>query len=190
MGYDFTKELDSYLKNNKGYVNASKQSQIDLYDVGLSSVGRFKVGKMYTFRYFTPDEPRYDTSPIILSLGFNSSRNVLGLNLHYIPYSVRIDFMYRIVKSYSSFFTRQISGSLIKNPRLQPGLSGFTYESLNSALGGRYNFKHAIHQYRLDRIRSPYIIGFENWHLGAVNNENFFFGTNINEMQSLYYTNI
>ena len=115
---------------------------------------------------------------------------MIGLNLHYLPYDVRVDFISRIIRSYTSFFTRQISGNIIKNPRLQPGLSGFNYNSLNEAFGHRYNFKHAIHMYKIERVRTPLIIGFENWHLGVVNDENYFFGTNINEAQALYYKNI
>jgi hypothetical protein len=187
---DFNKTLDAYVKDNKGLSQASKQSEKDISDQGLRSVGRFKEGKMYSFRYFTPDEPKYDTSPLIISLGSPRTGYQLGLNLHYLPYNVRVDFVSTIIKSYTSFFTRQISGNIIKNPRLQPGLSGFNYNSLNEALGARYNFKHAIHLYKLQRIHSPLILGFENWHLGVVNNENYFFGTNINEAQALYYKNI
>lgn len=187
---DFNKTLDKYIKDNKGPVLASRQSEKDIKDQGLGSTGRFKVGKMYSFRYFTPDEAKYDTSPLIISLGPTPEGHQLGLNLHYLPYTVRVDFVSRIIKSYTSFFTRQISGNIIKNPRLQPGLSGFNYNSLNEAFGSRYNFKHSIHMYKLNRINSPVVLGYENWHLGVVNNENYFFGTNINEAQALYYKNI
>lgn len=187
---DFNKTLDKYVKDNKGPVLASRQSQKDMSNQGLRSLGRFKIGKMYSFRYFTPDEPKYDTYPLIISLGAYQDGHILGLNLHYLPYTVRVDFVSRIIKSYTSFFSRQIAGNIIKNPRLQPALNGFNYNSLNEAFGSRYNFKHAIHMYKLDRIGSPIIIGYENWHLGVVNNENYFIGTNINEAQALYYKNI
>ena len=42
----------------------------------------------------------------------------------------------------------------------------------------------------MTRIRTVYNIGYENWHIAAVNDENYFLGTNINEAQSIYYRNI
>jgi hypothetical protein len=42
----------------------------------------------------------------------------------------------------------------------------------------------------MDRMKDPYVIGYENWYVGAVNNENQFYGGNINQAQSLYYKNI
>jgi hypothetical protein len=186
---DFNKTLSKYISDNKGPILASKQSHIDIHRESLVSTGKFKSGKMYSFRYFTPDDPMYDTSPIIISLGSPQAGYELGINLHYIPYNIRVNFVSMIIKSYSSFFTRQISGNIIKNPRLQPGLSGFNYDSLKGAFGGN-KLKNAVHLYKLERIRTPLIIGFENWHLGVVNNENLFFGTTINEAQALYYKNI
>jgi len=185
---DYLDTIHKYVKDNKGLVGASKQSQIDIERVGYQSNGKFKLGKMYSFRYYTPDEPKYDTYPLILSLGPSIDGHQLGLNLHYLPYNIKTDFLSRIIKSYSTFFTRQISGNIIKNPKYQPGLSGFNYNSLNEAFGRKYNFKHGIHQYNLNRIRMPVIIGYENWHLGALNNQNYFIGTNINEAQSLYFS--
>jgi hypothetical protein len=44
--------------------------------------------------------------------------------------------------------------------------------------------------YKMDRMKDPYVIGYENWYVGAVNNENQFYGGNINQAQSLYYKNI
>ena len=42
----------------------------------------------------------------------------------------------------------------------------------------------------MDRMKNPYVIGYEDWYVGVVNNENQFFGGNINQAQSLYYKNI
>ncbi len=69
-------------------------------------------------------------------------------------------------------------------------LSEFTYENLKKSLGRKYNITYAIRQYRMDRIKKPRMLGYEDWYIGAVNNQNHFFGGNINEAQALYYKNI
>ncbi len=42
----------------------------------------------------------------------------------------------------------------------------------------------------VNKMKNPYVLGYEDWYVGAVNNEDQFFGGNINQAQSLYYKNI
>jgi hypothetical protein len=39
-------------------------------------------------------------------------------------------------------------------------------------------------------MKDPKIIGYEDWYLGAINDDNFFFGGSILQAQDLYYQNI
>lgn len=185
---DFNIDLDEYIKMNNSRIGASKKSQIDIPNIAESVRGFFDLGKMYTYRYFTPDELKYDTNPIILSLGLNESKNLVGINLHYIPYNDRINFINNIIKSYNSVISKELNN--IKSPSSQKSLTSFIWENVKLSYGIKFNLKYAVRQYRFDRIKNPMILGYENWYLGAVNDENQFFGTNINEAQSLYYVNI
>ena len=36
-------------------------------------------------------------------------------------------------------------------------------------------------------MKDPYVLGYSDWYVGAVNNEDQFFGGNINQAQALYY---
>ncbi len=185
----FKEDLDVYLTEYKGRIGASKQSDKDLKNIGSSSKGLLINGKMYSFEYFTPDETFYDTYPIVLGLGKSDNGNQLGLNLHYIPYDARLPFLSDVFKSFKGIINSAINKS-IGNPVAQPRLSEFTYDNLKRSLGRKYNITYAIRQYRIDRIRNPRMLGYEDWYIGAVNNQNHFFGGNINEAQALYYKNI
>jgi len=185
---DFDVDINEFIKSNNGKLSASKKSQSEIERIGINITGKFETGKMYTFRYFTPDELKYDTYPIILFLGFNEAMNLVGLNLHYIPLDPRIELVKEIIKSYSPIISNEMKN--LKDPKSQKRLDTFIWEKVNPVYGRKYNIKYAIRQYRLARMKKPLLIGYENWYLGVVNNQNYFFGTNINEAQSLYYTNI
>jgi hypothetical protein len=187
---NFTDDLDLYIAENKGQARASKASSNDLLAAGIKGTGVLDQGRMYTFRYFTEDEDFYDTFPIVIGLGAvpGSRTNQLGINLHYLPYDARIPFIEDIIKSFGSFFKSQFNfaGEIAK----QSYNKNFTYEAVKKSLGKKYNLTYAIRQYRLDRMKDPKIIGYEDWYMGAVNDDNNFFGGDINQAQALYYKNI
>jgi len=185
----FQEDLDIYLADYKGRTGASKQSDKDLKTIGSIAKGILDNGKMYSFEYFTPDETFYDTYPLVLGLGKSDNNHQLGLNLHYIPYEARLPFLSDVFRSFKNVITTSINKAP-SDPIAQKRLDEFTYDNLKKSLGRKYNITYAIRQYRLDRIRKPRMLGYEDWYIGAVNNQNHFFGGNINEAQALYYKNI
>lgn len=185
----FQEDLDIYLADYKGRSGASKQSDIDLKNIGSTAKGELENGKMYSFEYFTPDETFYDTYPIVLGLGKSIDNHQLAVNLHYIPYEARIPFLSDVVRSFQNVISTQINNSP-GNPDMQTRLKEFTYDNLKVSLGRKYNLTYAVRQYRIDRIKKPRMLGYDDWYIGAVNNQNHFFGGNINEAQALYYKNI
>jgi hypothetical protein len=185
----FQEDLDIYLAENRGRTGASKKSDAELSSIGIKARGELENGKMYSFQYFTPDEFFYDTYPIVLGLGKSIDNHQLGLNLHYIPYEARIPFVSDVVRSFQNVISTQINNAP-GNPNAQSRLSEFTYDNLKKSLGRKYNLTYAIRQYRMDRMKKPRMLGYEDWYIGAVNNQNHFFGGNINEAQALYYKNI
>lgn len=185
---DLKASIENYVKENRDRKRASRASQSEIQRVSTNIGGRFDLGKMYTFRYFTTDEPWYDTQPIVLGLGPTQEGNQLGLNLHYVPYRIRKSMLNLIWTSFSATIQRQINSSRLGKPSIQAPLIGFTWPNLKQAYGQVFNLEYCVKQYRLDRMREPRILGYESWHIAAVNDENRFQGITIGRAQALYYT--
>jgi len=185
---NFNDDLNLYLAENKGRIGASKASTLALKTTSIPSRGTLESGRMYSFRYFTKDETFYDTYPIVIGLGGGINSNQLGINLHYIPYDIRISFVYDIIKSFSSIFESQLK--FAGNLKRQTFIKDFTYDTIKKIFGKKYNLTYVVRQYKMSRMKNPRVLGYENWYIGAVNDDNFFFGGDINQAQALYYKNI
>lgn len=186
----FEDDIEQYLIN-LGKTNINLQTEYDLDGVSTPFNGFFQAGKMYTYRYFTPDEKIYDTQPIIIALEYSSKDNLIGLNLHYLPINIRIDLISRIIKSYEPVFSSNSRNRRLVNPELQQSLGrSFNYDNLKKSYQNKFNILYAVRQYRLDRIINPFIIGYENWYIGVANNNDMFHGATIKNIQAQYYTNI
>jgi len=185
----FAKDLEIYLSDNKGHSGASRQSQVDIKKIAIKGNGILQKGKMYAFQYFTKLEKQSDSFPIVIGLG-NNGKNQLGLNLHYMPYNARIQFLKELTKSLESQITLQLKDNKLGNPNIQSQIDSFTWNNLNESFGKKYNLQYCIRQYNLNNMINVYNLGYEHWYLGAVNDENSFIGGNINTIQSLFYKNI
>ena len=102
------------------------------------------------------------------------------------PYEARIPFLTELTKTLKN----QIESNKKEDPLLESPITTFKWKFLKQALGKKYNLTYCVRQYKMDRMKNPYVIGYSNWYVGAVNNEDQFFGGNINQAQSLYYKNI
>ncbi len=76
------------------------------------------------------------------------------------------------------------------NPENQSPITNFRWEFVKRAFGKKYNLTYCTRQYIIKKMKNPYVLGYEDWYVGAVNNENQFYGGNINQAQALYYKNI
>ena len=186
----FKQDLDIYLAENKGRTGASKQSTNDIPRISAKSDGVLNPGKMYSFYYYTKDEAFYDSHPLVIGLGESDNGHQLGINLHYMPYEARLPFLTELTVSLQNQIKSLTAGSALGNPSQQKSITNFKWEFLKRAYGKKYNLTYCVRQYRMDRMKNPYVIGYEDWYVGVVNNENQFFGGNINQAQSLYYKNI
>ncbi len=185
MADSLKESISDYTKANGGKSGASKASQSQLNILGDTYSGRFQYGKMYSFRYFTPKPISYDSNPIVIGLGPSTDGNELGLNLHYLPYTVRKTFLDRIWQSYSNVIESNLAYS--GKPRNQSPLPGFNWNNLKNAYGNHINLEHCVHQYKLGRIRNMRMLGYEDWYIAAANDENRFVGKSISQAQALYY---
>ena len=186
----FKEDLELYLAESKGRTGASKQSQIDIPKVSASSDGVLNPGQMYCFNYYTKDEIFYDTKPLVLGLGESDNGHQLGINLHYMPYEARIPFLTELTSSLASQIKGLTKGYALGNPENQSPITNFRWEFVKRAFGKKYNLTYCTRQYIIKKMKNPYVLGYEDWYVGAVNNESDFYGGNINQAQALYYKNI
>jgi hypothetical protein len=145
---------------------------------------------MYCFNYYTKDEIFYDTKPLVLGLGESDNGHQLGINLHYMPYEARIPFLTELTSSLASQIKGLTKGYALGNPENQSPITNFRWEFVKQAFGKKYNLTYCTRQYIIKKMKNPYVLGYEDWYVGAVNNENQFYGGNINQAQALYYKNI
>jgi len=187
---DFKEDLDIYLTDSKGRKGASKQSQIDIPRVSAKSDGVLNPGQMYCFNYYTKDELFYDTKPLVIGLGESDNGHQLGINLHYMPYEARLPFLTELTVSLQSQIKALTKNEAAFNAEMQKPITNFRWEFVKRAYGKKYNLTYCTRQYMIKKMKNPYVLAYEDWYVGAVNNENQFYGGNINQAQALYYKNI
>ena len=187
---EFKEDLDIYLTDSKGRRGASKQSQIDIPRVSAKSDGVLNPGQLYCFNYYTEDELFYDTKPLVIGLGESDNGHQLGINLHYMPYEARLPFLTELTVSLQSQIKALTKNEAAFNAEMQKPITNFRWEFVKRAYGKKYNLTYCTKQYMIKKMRNPYVLAYEDWYVGAVNNENQFYGGNINQAQALYYKNI
>ena len=187
---DFREDLDIYLTDSKGRRGASKQSQIDIPRVSAKSDGVLNPGQMYCFNYYTKDELFYDTKPLVIGLGESDNGHQLGINLHYMPYEARLPFLTELTVSLQSQIKALTKNEAAFNAEMQKPITNFRWEFVKRSYGKKYNLTYCTRQYMIKKMKNPYVLAYEDWYVGAVNNENQFYGGNINQAQALYYKNI
>ena len=126
----------------------------------------FKPGKMYTFKYSPKFKQKlhwWDRHPLVLSLGqkeFENSTVEFCINLHLLPYNVRIFVLDAVYKRFRVKIKEQIN-IFPKKARKQKPLDigpedmGFITE--------RLHLDFAARNYRREKIRKPYVICYEDW---------------------------
>jgi hypothetical protein len=191
----FSQIMKEYIKESGGRTKASGDSFGDIQKLlkdgeATSSNGRLEKGMMYVFRYFTPSEPMWDSYPVVIGLGRSDDGHQLGINLHYIPYLTRVAFVQNFLDSYKGSIRESTIGTKALTASKQSPINTVSYEQIKHAFGSKYNITYAVRQYMLKRMRKPIQLSYEKWHLGVVNDENYFIGTNINEAQSQFFANI
>ena len=186
---EYSEDLKLYLATYRSRSIASRQSAIDIRtEITTKGKGLLEAGKMYSFEYYTTEEIFYDTNPIVIGLGESDNGHQLGINLHYMPYEARLPFMEQIVKAFKRYPDFKNAADI--DVEKQGSITTFTWEYLKRALGTKYNLTYCTRQYMINKMKNPRVFSYADFYIGTVNNEDNFFGGNINQAQSLYYKNI
>ena len=137
--------------------------------IGAKSDGVLNPGKMYSFYYYTKDEAFYDSHPLVLGLGESIDGHQLGINLHYMPYEARIPFLTDLTVSLQNRIAQLTKGKALGNPDAQQPITEFKWEFIKAAFGKKYNLTYCTRQYIMKKMKNPYVLGYEDWYVGAVN---------------------
>jgi hypothetical protein len=169
----------SYVKSSGGISRARKNSNLwlkntlaDSNNESIESIQRgnlLKPGKIYTFNYsaktYLDPLPYYDTNPMILSLGVNTSVKPLieyGININYLPNEIKEKFLDSVYTAYKSSINENIKGLNSQRADKQKELS-ITYKMIKP-LVDKYYLGFAIKNYIPERKTNVKVISYENWH--------------------------
>lgn len=119
---------------------------------------KFLKGSINLFSYPNPKYakqlPYYDTNPMVLILDYDGEY-ILGINLHYIPWTRRIEFAKKVIKKLK--YKNRLKYSEIKRAAESVKMPGvFAYFSIRKYIRSRINGK-------------IYSFNYENWHKAVVN---------------------
>jgi hypothetical protein len=195
----FRDAVDSLIKQYRspqGASEASKNWVSNMLSEGNPVVGQigtaqFASGKFYYFNYLpTLLENRevFDSNPIILSLGDAQYNGTLGVNIRFLPFKIRVDFLNEFVNAASSRIDSASSGRQQRIARLQSSLN-ITWESLGR-LRRKYKLEYATRNYLFAGMSNVKVISYENWHRMACIDDDTFVGENSSVIHSKFYGNI
>jgi hypothetical protein len=144
-------------------------------------------GHVFAFAYedpLTKDKLEYyDTTPLVLSFGiyFANTGNMIeyGINLHYLPRDVRVEFLTDIFNE----FKRRYKGQMYSDkPR---AINELTWQELKKYIT-KYGIDFAVRSYIPERRRHTIIVRYEDW--GKIINmpSSKFVGTNDRQIERFY----
>lgn len=176
---DLLKKYNEYVKSSGGLSRARKNSNDWLnFNLGnglnravesLDNTSLFTPGKIYTFEYsaktYLDPLPYYDTKPMIISLGVNTSVKPLielGININYLPNEIKKKFLQKLYKAYKTPISENIKGNKSENAKNQKGLN-INYSIIKDLID-YYYLGFAIKNYIPSRKGNIKVISYENWH--------------------------
>lgn len=121
---------------------------------------KFSFGKLYFFEYDAKHKdtlPVWDRYPIVFPFSAYKAKDgtpiVIGLNMHYLPPALRMIAFKALLKFRTEKRYR-------KNTKLD-----FEWAAIASMAESKY-FKHAVHSYRMDHLRSTLVeIPSQSWEM-------------------------
>ena len=124
--------------------------------------GVFKPGKIYVFRYESPERPgkMWDRNPVVLSLGRVDGLDV-GINLNYLPYAKRLDLLDRVYEQFKGLIesnTKKAGSDALA----QGMIKSMQYENIQRMLHDS-GYMKAFRRYQTNKRRKSTIIGYTKW---------------------------
>jgi hypothetical protein len=169
------------------YFEKSKEEFDIKKDVKESSSAILFPGRFYILEYKSELDKRYDSRPIIISLGLSEKdpNSYLCIDLCVMPLKVRLNFIVTFFKWYKD----QIWDNINKYPGVeqadkQTPIKNFNYKNICKAAEAFF-IKNAIKRYKIENVTAIYSVPFSKVYriIGKFCDENYFVNGNIGEAQ-------
>lgn len=145
-------------------------------------------GKLYVFEYREDTKKLYDTNPYVISLGPTKTVPSVFycLNLHYIPYKIRLQVVSLVYNAYSTAIDTEIK----KHPAVSEGclqdyLPSLTQGSIKN-LARKTNIMGAVHKYGIENIKNCKCVNYNKVHFMVCSEKNKFANGSIADAQELF----
>ena len=180
--YDILQWYSHFLKSGDSFnikQDAKKSDSVVLYP-----------GRFYILKYKSKTNKRYNTRPVIISLGLSNKEpnSYLCIDLCVMPLKVRIKF----VATYFKWYMNQIWDNINRFPDVesadkQTNIKNFNYDIICKVAEAFY-IKNAIKRYKIENVSSIYSLPFSKVYkvIGDYCDENKFANGNISEAQTYF----
>ena len=147
-------------------------------------------GCFYILKYKSKTDKRYNSRPVIISLGLSNEEpnSYLCIDLCVMPLKVRLKF----IDTYFKWYNDQICDNINRCPDIdsvhkQNKIKNFNYDIICRAAESFY-IKNAIKKYKVENVVSIYALPFSKVYkvIGKYCDENYFVNGNIVEAQSYF----
>ena len=144
-------------------------------------------GRFYILNYTSKTDKRYNSRPVIISLGLSEKdkNSYLCIDLCVMPLKVRLKF----IETYFKWYMDQIWDNINRFPGVdtadkQTAIKNFNYDIICKAAEGFY-IKNAIKRYKIENVTAIYSLPFSKVYrvIGKFCDENYFMNGNIMEAQ-------
>ena len=156
-------------------------------DVKESSSAILYPGRFYILNYKSKTDKRYNTRPVIISLGFSEKdpKSYLCIDLCVMPLKIRLKF----IETYFKWYMDQIWDNINRYPGVdkadkQTIIKNFNYKIICKAAEAFY-IKNAIKRYKMENVTNIYSLPFSKVYrvIGEFCDENNFLNGTIVEAQ-------
>jgi hypothetical protein len=180
--YDILQWYEYFEKNGEKFdikKDAKKDSSVILY-----------TGRFYILKYKSETDKRYNSRPVIISLGLSEKdpNSYLCIDLCVMPLKVRLKF----IKTYFKWYMDQIWDNINRYPDVeqadkQTPIKNFNYNIICKAAESFY-IKNAIKRYKVENVSAIYSVPFSKVYrmIGKYCDENNFVNGNIMEAQTYF----
>ena len=180
--YDILQWYDYFLKSN------------DKFDMKTDTKKGGSVfllpGCFYILNYKSKTDKRYNSRPVIISLGLSEKdpNSYLCIDLCVMPLKVRLKF----IETYFKWYMDQICDNMNRYPDVkmadkQTAIKNFNYSIICKAAESFY-IKNAIKRYKVENVTAIYSLPFSKVYrvIGEYCDENYFLNGNIKDAQEYF----
>lgn len=186
--YNFTYELNALYNIYKTKSAIEKNTNEILLEHPYEDRFLYR-GKPYVFSYVDKTKELYDMNPYVISLGPTQGNEHIYycLNLHYIPYKIRVSVVNYIYNSFSNTIDNEIGKfPYACDSKNQASVNECTISSIKN-LARQFSLMQAIHKYDIRNIQNCRCINYNKIHYLVCSDLNTFANGTINDAQKLFF---